>query len=289
MTRVSDRVAFARDVAAEGGLPFLALALMSGSETATLVAEASGLSPASSGASGDPRLRSSGVAEAQLEAVRSVRPPFALIAGGRAAQAAALEADGIATYLHVPSPGLLDRFLTDGARRFVFEGSECGGHIGPRASFPLWEAQVEHLLAFGDDKRHGPSFYEALHVPVRLRRTRRTVGRDGRRRGGPGRARCHRRRPHGDCVPVHPGGSRSRAPSSRGSRWRRCPANGRCCLRPRRATSPGAPKRRYVAAFQATKDRLAGAGTGQQEMWAALEQLNLGRLRIASKGLRPQR
>src|SRR5437868_6936519 len=40
MTRVSDRVAFAGAVAAEGGLPFLALALMSGAEVTTLVGEA---------------------------------------------------------------------------------------------------------------------------------------------------------------------------------------------------------------------------------------------------------
>src|SRR6195256_3499130 len=122
MTRVSDRVAFAGAVAAEGGLPFLALALMRGPEVATLLAEASEKLDGQQWGVGilgfvPPELR-----EAQLEAVRAVRPPFALIAGGRAAQAVALEAEGIATYLHVPSPGLLDRFLADGAPRFVFEG-----------------------------------------------------------------------------------------------------------------------------------------------------------------------
>ena len=76
-----------------------------------------------------------------------IKPPVALIAGGRPSQAAPLEAAGIATYLHVPSPGLLDLFLKDGARRFVFEGRECGGHVGPRSSFALWEAQLERLLA----------------------------------------------------------------------------------------------------------------------------------------------
>ena len=33
-----------------------------------------------------------------------------------------------------------------GARRFVFEGRECGGHVGPYGSFPLWESMVEGLL-----------------------------------------------------------------------------------------------------------------------------------------------
>jgi hypothetical protein len=86
----------------------------------------------------------------QLEVVHEVAPPVALIAGGRPSQAAPLEAAGISTYLHVPSPGLLDRFLKDGARKFVFEGRECGGHVGPRSSFALWDAQIDRLLAVDD-------------------------------------------------------------------------------------------------------------------------------------------
>ena len=42
----------------------------------------------------------------------------------------------------------LELFLKEGARRFVFEGRECGGHVGPRASFALWESQIEILLGF---------------------------------------------------------------------------------------------------------------------------------------------
>jgi hypothetical protein len=36
-------------------------------------------------------------------------------------------------------------FLEDGARRFVFEGRECGGHVGPRSSFVLWESMIDTL------------------------------------------------------------------------------------------------------------------------------------------------
>ena len=71
----------------------------------------------------------------QLEVIEEIRPRFAIIAGGRPDQAIRLEALGIATYLHVPAPGLLRVFLDDGARRFIFEGRECGGHVGPRTSF----------------------------------------------------------------------------------------------------------------------------------------------------------
>ncbi len=59
-----------------------------------------------------------------------------------AACAQAVAHEGTATYLHAPSPVLLDQFLRDGARRFVLEARECGGHAGPTSSFVLWEQAV---------------------------------------------------------------------------------------------------------------------------------------------------
>src|SRR5690606_23119567 len=98
-----------------------------------------------------------------VEAIREVHPPFALIAGGRPAQAATLEAEGIPTYLHVPSLGLLDLFLKQGSRRFVFEGQECGGHIGPRTSFVLWEQQVQRLLQHDKPEELSLLFAGGIH------------------------------------------------------------------------------------------------------------------------------
>ncbi len=37
-------------------------------------------------------------------------------------------------------------FLKEGARKFIFEGGECGGHTGPRSSFVLWEIR-DRVLA----------------------------------------------------------------------------------------------------------------------------------------------
>src|SRR6185436_20566088 len=55
-------------------------------------------------------------------------------------------------------------------------------------------------------------------------------------------------------------------------------------------TSPGHATRcadtAYVDAFLAEKQRLIADGVESKAMWATLEQLNLGRLRIAAKGLR---
>jgi NAD(P)H-dependent flavin oxidoreductase YrpB (nitropropane dioxygenase family) len=137
MTRVSDRASFAAAVAADGALPFLALALLRAPEVAALLEETQqmlGDRPWGVGILGFVPLD---IRQEQLEVIRTYRPPFALIAGGRPDQAHLLEQEGIPTYLHVPSPGLLKLFLDSGSRRFVFEGRECGGHVGPRSSFVL--------------------------------------------------------------------------------------------------------------------------------------------------------
>jgi acyl transferase domain-containing protein/NAD(P)H-dependent flavin oxidoreductase YrpB (nitropropane dioxygenase family)/NAD(P)-dependent dehydrogenase (short-subunit alcohol dehydrogenase family) len=152
MTRVSDTPAFARAVADGGGFPFLAMAMMRGREVRDLLREATETLAQRSWGVGllgfvPPELR-----REQTEAILDARPRFALIAGGRPDQAKELEGAGIATFLHVPSPGLLTQFLRDGARRFVLEGRECGGHVGPRSSFVLWEQAGRVLL---DAIEHG--------------------------------------------------------------------------------------------------------------------------------------
>ncbi len=146
MTRVSDRAEFALRVAEQGGLPFLALALMPAPEVQALLDQTKqmlGDRPWGVGILGfvSPELR-----REQIEVIRQYRPPVAIIAGGRPDQAHVLEQDNIPTYLHVPSPGLLRMFLQDGSRRFIFEGRECGGHVGPRSSFVLWNTMIDVLL-----------------------------------------------------------------------------------------------------------------------------------------------
>ncbi|MGF6903704.1 acyl transferase domain-containing protein/NAD(P)H-dependent flavin oxidoreductase YrpB (nitropropane dioxygenase family)/NAD(P)-dependent dehydrogenase (short-subunit alcohol dehydrogenase family)/acyl carrier protein [Paraburkholderia sp. GAS348] len=147
MTRVSDVGSFAKAVADGGALPFMALAVLRGPQVRAMLTrtkELIGDLPWGVGILGFIPLE---LRQQQLDIVREVKPPFAIIAGGRPSQARELEDVGITTYLHVPSPGLLRGFLADGARRFVFEGSECGGHTGPRTSFILWESAIEILTS----------------------------------------------------------------------------------------------------------------------------------------------
>lgn len=147
MTRVSDVAPFARAVAGEGALPFVALAVMRGPEIAAMLAatrELMGDLPWGVGILGFMPLE---LRQEQLSVLRDIKPPYAIIAGGRPSQARELDALGITSYLHVPSPGLLRGFLEAGARRFVFEGSECGGHTGPRSSFVLWQQAIDILAS----------------------------------------------------------------------------------------------------------------------------------------------
>ncbi len=145
MTRVSDNADFALAVAAEGALPFLALSLMRGAEVDSLLATTKKKVGDLSWGVGILGFAPAQLREEQLASILKHKPPFALIAGGRPDQAKQLEAQGITTYLHVPSPAILTSFLEGGAKHFVFEGRECGGHVGPRSSFVLWEQMIEVL------------------------------------------------------------------------------------------------------------------------------------------------
>ncbi|NUP35343.1 MAG: type I polyketide synthase, partial [Streptomycetaceae bacterium] len=281
MTRVSDRAEFAEAVAAGDGLPFLALALLDGDAVRTLLAETAarlGGKPWGVGLLGfaPPDLR-----ERQLAAVAEVRPPYALIAGGRPDQAAPLEAAGIATYLHVPSPGLLEQFLRAGARRFVFEGLECGGHVGPRASFPLWETQIDVLLRHA--RKHGAADLDVLFAggihdarsAAMVAAASAPLTERGARIGvlmGTAYLFTDEAVAAGAILP----GFRDAAVECGETvLLRTAPGHATRC-----ADTP------FVAAFATARADLEARGVPATDMWAELEGLNLGRLRIASKGVR---
>ena len=288
MTRVSDRAAFAAQVAAGGGLPFLALALMEGADVRRLLEEtaaALGTRPWGVGILG---FAPAHIREAQLEAIHSFRPPCALIAGGRPSQAAPLEAAGIDTFLHVPSPGLLDRFLREDARKFVFEGRECGGHVGPRGSFALWDAQVETLLRYGTSLSagHQQRFFSELHVLF-------AGGIHDERSAAMAAVVAAPLAARGASIGVLMGTAylfTGEAVHTQAIVPAFQEAALACEATALLETSPGHATRcaqtPYVRTFDETKRRLQTEGIPQQTIWMELEQLNLGRLRLASKGLR---
>uniref|UniRef100_UPI0039BFF6F7 SDR family NAD(P)-dependent oxidoreductase n=1 Tax=Lentzea alba TaxID=2714351 RepID=UPI0039BFF6F7 len=273
MTRVSDQPAFAAAVAEGGALPFLALALMEGPAVHELLEETAaklGDRPWGVGLLGfaPQELRAR-----QLEAVLAVRPRYAIVAGGTPAQARELESAGIEAFLHVPSPALLRRFLDEGARKFVFEGSECGGHTGPRTSFTLWQQQIDvlrgrekdvvALFAGGIHDARSAAMISAMTAPLAAR---------GAAIGvlvGTAYLFTEEAVEHGAIRPVFQQVALE------------------CEDTALLETSPGHAVRcaqtSYVDTFEQARAELAGLP--KQESWERLEQLNLGRLRLASRGL----
>ncbi|WP_449397852.1 nitronate monooxygenase [Chryseobacterium wanjuense] len=130
MTRVSDVPAFANAVAESGALPFVALSLLKGEQAKALVADTKKLAGKKTWGVGILGFAPQELRDEQSSYILEAKPPVVLIAGGRPAQAKVFEKAGIKTFLHVPSPALLDMFLKEGAKDFIFEGRECGGHVG---------------------------------------------------------------------------------------------------------------------------------------------------------------
>ncbi|MFD8000719.1 SDR family NAD(P)-dependent oxidoreductase [Streptomyces mirabilis] len=283
MTRVSDQAAFAAEVSGHGGLPFIALALSGADQTRAVLEQtrdALGDAPWGVGVLG---FAAEEIKAAQLEVVREIRPSHAIIAGGRPAQAAALEEVGISTFLHVPSPGLLKQFLEAGARKFVFEGAECGGHVGPRNSFPLWEAQLGVLddflagakngtatelqlfFAGGVHDERSAAMVTALAAPLSAR---------GAAVGvlmGTAYLFTEEAVSAGAVLPLF---QRQVIDAERTDLLETAPGHATRCVH-----SP------FTDEFAAVKEDLAARGTPGREAWEQLERLNVGRLRLASKGI----
>ncbi|MFD4877875.1 SDR family NAD(P)-dependent oxidoreductase [Streptomyces sp. NPDC058420] len=283
MTRVSDQADFAAAVASAGALPFIALALSTGEQSRTVLAEtrtAVGDRPWGVGVLG---FAPEDMRNAQLEAVRELRPTHAIIAGGRPSQAEALERSGISTFLHVPSPGLLRQFLDAGVRRFVFEGSECGGHVGPRGSFPLWEAQLavlddflakadpgtaEHIEVFfagGVHDERSAAMVAALAAPLTAR---------GAAVGvlmGTAYLFTEEAVTRGTVQPLF---QEQVVRATRTALLETAPGHATRCI-------PSPFSDNYLL-FEA---ELREQGVPDRQIWEKLERLNVGRLRIASKGV----
>ncbi|MEM7740712.1 MAG: SDR family NAD(P)-dependent oxidoreductase, partial [Pseudomonadota bacterium] len=146
MTHVSDRADFAKAVGDGGALPMLAVSLMRGEAVLDLLRDTKTAMDGRPWGVGMLGFLPTETLADQRAAILETKPQFAIIAGGRPDQAKEMEASGIRSYLHVPSPLLLEQFLAAGANSFIFEGRECGGHIGPVGSFVLWASMVRVLL-----------------------------------------------------------------------------------------------------------------------------------------------
>jgi len=282
MTRVSDQAGFAASVGEQGALPFIALALATEEQTRNMLRQtkaALGDHPWGVGILG---FAPEEVRAAQLAVIHEIRPAAALIAGGHPGQAKALEDVGISTFLHVASPGLLRQFLDAGARKFVFEGAECGGHVGPRSSFSLWETQLgvveNHLDNGGRASELQLLFAGGVHDPRSAAMVSALAGPLAQRGAsvgvlmGTGYLFTEEAVEHGAVRPVF---QQQAIAAETTALLETAPGHATRCL-----PSP------FVDTFRARREELLARGIPSREVWAELEALNIGRLRIASKGLR---
>jgi len=280
MTRVSDTVDFAKAVSEGGGLPMLALALLRGDALESLLERAATELSEIPWGVGILGFVPEEIRAEQLERLKLAKPGYAIIAGGRPDQAAGLEEEGITTYLHVASPALLKRFLERGARRFIFEGRECGGHVGPLGSSALWDAAVGVVLDYiekssdhdlsvvfagGIHDRRSAAMAAAFAAPLAAAGVR--VGMLM------GTAYLFTR----EAVEARAIGKEFQEVALSCGQTTNLPAApghaNRCAISP------------FTEEFLALRRELSGEGIRGDELRERLDQLTLGRLRIASKGL----
>ena len=280
MTRVSDTAEFADAVSRSGALPLLALALMRRSQVETLLYQAKEILKGRSWGVGILGFVPQAIREEQLKVIEQVKPPFALIAGGRPDQAAQLEELGIATYIHVPTPQLLQLFLEQGARRFVFEGRECGGHVGPLSSFVLWESAIETLL-----REVPPGVESEVHVlfaggihdaqsSLMIGVMAAPLAERGMKVGVLMGSAYLFTQEAVACGAIVAGFQQQALACSQTINLETGPGHAsRCAVTP------------FAREFYEIRRRMLAEGKGAEEIKNALEDLTLGRLRIASKGI----
>ena len=280
MTRVSDVAGFANAVAEAGALPFIALSLLKGNSAKSLVMETKELAGNKTWGVGILGFAPQELRDEQTSYILEAQPPVVLIAGGRPAQAKVFEKAGIKTFLHVPSPALLDIFLKEGAKNFIFEGRECGGHVGPLSSTVLWEKQIERILkedhpenisvffAGGIHNDFSTAFVSIMAAPLAARGVKVGVLM--------GTAYLYTQ------EAVQTGAIQEEF------QLQAMQAKDTVLLE----TAPGHETRclntAFANHFNTEKAKLLAAGTDKKEVWEKLEKLNVGRLRIAAKGIERQ-
>lgn len=280
MTRVSDTAQFAESVAKAGALPFLALSLMRGTEVEKLLSESTQLLKEKQWGVGVLGFLPPAIRAEQSEVILKHKPPFAIIAGGRPDQAKQYEDNGIKTYLHVPSPGLLEMFLKDGAKRFIFEGRECGGHVGPRSSFVLWQSACDIIAQYIQNKPakdlhlvFAGGIHDDLSAAMIAGMTA-PLAKAGVKIGLLMGTAYLFTKEAVDAGAIVPRFQEEAIKCDDTSLLQTGPGHAIRCI-----------KTPYFDVFESEKKKLTLQGASHEEMVRTLEGMNIGRLRVASKGL----
>ena len=145
MTRVSDVAGFARAVADAGAMPVIAAAMLPAERLAVILRETAALCGDAPWGVGLLAFRPQADLQPQIEQVLLARPDLIVLAGGHQAQISQFGDLADRVILHSPTPELFANQLAEGCRKFILEGRECGGHTGPCSSLALWEGCLRVL------------------------------------------------------------------------------------------------------------------------------------------------
>jgi acyl transferase domain-containing protein/NAD(P)H-dependent flavin oxidoreductase YrpB (nitropropane dioxygenase family)/NAD(P)-dependent dehydrogenase (short-subunit alcohol dehydrogenase family) len=277
MARISDVPEFLADVADGGGLPFLAMSLLTGAaaeEALRTTAAVLGDRPWGAGILGFAYPK---IVEEQTRLIVQAKPHAVIIAGGRPAQAKPFEQAGIQVFLHVPATGLLEMFLKEGADSFIFEGRESGGHVGPLFSAVLWEKQINCLLRQGGGAPVNVFFAGGIHDA----RSAAFV----RIMAAPLAARGAKIGLLMGTVYLYSDEIVKRKAITEDYRRLLIEQNETVLLRSGRGQETRSVPSAYTEFFLSEKRRMQNEGMESGEILLKLEELNLGRARVAAKGI----
>ena len=146
MSRVSDTAEFAASVARGGALPTIAAAMLTAVALEKILIQTADLIPDLPWGVGLLGFIDSTHLKSQISVLKRSKASFCILAGGTPAQAKEIASESLRVFIHAPTPELLDLFIKEGWRDFILEGRECGGHIGPLSSLNLWERSIRVVL-----------------------------------------------------------------------------------------------------------------------------------------------
>ncbi len=277
MARVSDVPEFAKNIADSGALPFVALSLARGEAAQKLLNETKEQLGSKTWGVGMLGFVPAPLREEQTKYILDAKPPVVLIAGGRPSLAKPFVKEGIKVFLHVPSPALLDMFLKEKSGNFIFEGRESGGHIGPLSSFVLWERQINRLLKEEELSSFNLFFAGGIHDAFSsafISIMTATLAAKGAKIGvlmGSSYVYTKEAVKSGAILPEF--------------QKQALTQNQTVILEASLGQETRALKSGFTDYFQQEKKRLQDQYSDSKEVWMRLEDLNLGRLRIAAKGI----
>lgn len=145
MANVSEGPGLLTAVADAGGTPFIALGALDGERARDMLRAASQAARGRPWGAGVIAFDGAPHRDVHLALCAEHRVPHVILAGASAELARRVQASGPRAWLHTPSARLAGMALAEGVSGVVLEGHEAGGHVGAQTSAGLWEESLDAL------------------------------------------------------------------------------------------------------------------------------------------------